>query len=129
MFISESPQARPLRPSATRPHITVSYSLSTPFSLFKSHISRSFPSFLLTVSPPPSLSLSRDGLLQRQIRRKKVCYNVTCPYISLLHHHTLLLPVPFSHSLPSKVPHSYTSSCDPYRDPSPTLAFGCTNCL
>lgn len=91
MFVPESPQACPQRSSATRRHITMSYSLSpsTPFPLFKSSISRSFSSFLPTaLSPSFSPGI---GHCSHKSGKKETRHNVTCPHISLPHHFPLSL--------------------------------------
>lgn len=135
MFVSESPQARPLRSSATRPHFTMSYSLSPspPFSLFKSCIFCSFSSFAPTALPPhPPFFFSRDKPLQWQIRKKTAQCDMSS-YFSLSL--SLSLPVPSSHSHPSSIPHyiaSFSWLPSPpsvsYRGSFPSLGNGTANC-
>jgi len=73
MFVSESPQARPLRSSATRPHFTMSYSLSLSIYPVLSLQILHFLFFLFICSLSSiSLFFSRDEPLQWQIRKKTV---------------------------------------------------------
>lgn len=108
MFVPESPQACPQRSSATRRHITMSYSLSpsTPFPLFKSSIPHSFSSFLPTALSPsfsPGIGHCSD-----KSEKKDTRHNVMCPHISLPHHFPLSHPAPLPSTIiypRSPIPH------------------------
>lgn len=134
MFVSESPQARPLRSSATRPHFTMSYSLSL-------HLPRSPSSnpasFVLSLHllpqlypPPPFFFL--QGQTTAVTNQKKNC---TMWHVLIFLSLSLSLPVPSSHSHPSSIPHyiaSFSWLPSPpsvsYRGSFPSLGNGSANC-